>query len=320
MRWVKVGLTYVGAIMGAGFASGQEIYQFFSRYGRWGTVGILLAGILFFLIGWRALEQGRRHFGNPALGRGGLGGVTEGLTLAFLVVGLGVVVAGGAATMHQLIGVSLWLGSGLTLALILVVVFRGAQAVMWVNTVVVPYLMVLTVVVALVYVPRGTSLAPRSSATPHGWALSALLYVSYNVFTAILVLFTLGRSLPSRRSSGLAALLGAILLTGMAWLEHRVLLGLPVVGDLPLLDTARRIHPTLGILFGVSLWLALITTGVAEAFAFVQRVGRGWGLGLIGVLPVTFFGFQGLVATLYPLMGGVAVMIWAPLLKSVKHR
>lgn len=315
MRWVKVGLTYVGAIVGAGFASGQEIHQFFSRYGPWGTLGIVLAGVMFFLIGWRALEQGRRGAVNLSAGRGSLGNVVTGVTLAFLLAGLAVVLAGGGATLHQLVGMPVWMGATLTLLVIMAVVFRGAHFVMWVNTLVVPYLMTLTMLVAIVYVPRGTPLV-----TPHHWwALSAVLYVSYNVFTAVLVLFTLGRSLPSRRSSGLAAFLGAFVLTGMALLEHRVLLGLPVVGALPLLEAAEHTHPTLGILFGISLWAALFTTGVAEAFAFAERVGSRWRFGLMGVLPLSFWGFQGMVATLYPLMGGIGVVIWAPLLKRSKH-
>ncbi len=316
MRWIRVGLTYTGAIAGAGFSSGQEIYQFFSRYKSWGTIGILVAGLLFYVIGWRALEQGRRGVVAASSPKGMYGGTREGVTLAFLVTGLGVVVAGGGATVHQLVGVPTWVGSSITLMLILLVVFFGVQLMMLVNTIVVPYSMLLTLVVAWIYVPRGTSWAKTSLVTPHGWPLSALLYVSYNIFTAILVLFAVGGSLPSRRDTGRAALLGAILLTAMALLEHRVLLGLPTVGDLPLLEAARHIHSTLGLLFGISLWTALFTTGIAEAFAFVDRVGRRWGVGLIGTLPLSFCGFQGMVAMLYPLMGGVASLIWVPLLKS----
>lgn len=315
MRWMRVGLTFVGSIMGAGFASGQEIYQFFTRYGPWGSLGVFLAGVLFFAIGWRAMEQGRQR----KVQVGHRSPLAQGATLAFLVIGLGVVIAGGGAAIHQMVGLPGWVGAGISLGLMMAVVFQGTQAVMWVNTVVVPFLILCTILIAVAYVPQGTLLMQRSPSFSPWWALSAALYVSYNVFTAILVLFTLGESLPSRRHTGLAALLGATLLTGMALLEHRVLLDLRVVGDLPLLDTAVRIHPTLGFWFGLSLWLALITTGIAQMFAVVERVGRRWGLGLIGVLPLSFWGFQGMVATLYPLMGGAAVLIWVPLLRSKQH-
>lgn len=311
MRWIRVSLTYVGAIVGAGFASGQEIYQFFTRYGPWGMFGIALAGLLFFGIGWRAMEVGRRRGG----GAGKISPLAEGVTLGFLVLGLGVVITGGGAAIHQLVGLPRWVGAICSLGLMMVVVFRGVQTVMWVNTLVVPYLMLSIILVATIYVPRGTFPTREIPWSTHWWALSASLYVSYNIFTAILVLFTLGGSLPSRCETGLAALLGATVLTGLALLEHRVLLDLRMVRDLPLLDTAVRIHPLLGALFGVGLWLALLTTGIAEIFAVVERVGRSRALGLVGVLPLSFVGFQGMVATLYPLMGGLAVLIWGPLLR-----
>lgn len=50
MRWktsFQVAATYVGAVMGAGFASGQEIQQFFARFGYWGLVGVVLSSFLF---------------------------------------------------------------------------------------------------------------------------------------------------------------------------------------------------------------------------------------------------------------------------------
>jgi uncharacterized membrane protein YkvI len=44
---LKVAFAYIGTVVGAGFASGQEILQFFSYFGYWGLVGLLLAAGLF---------------------------------------------------------------------------------------------------------------------------------------------------------------------------------------------------------------------------------------------------------------------------------
>ena len=48
---LNVALMFVGAIMGAGFASGREIWQFFGVFGEKGIVGALLVGILFIFLG-----------------------------------------------------------------------------------------------------------------------------------------------------------------------------------------------------------------------------------------------------------------------------
>ena len=39
---INVALMFVGAIMGAGFASGREIWQFFGVFGAKGKIGVLL--------------------------------------------------------------------------------------------------------------------------------------------------------------------------------------------------------------------------------------------------------------------------------------
>lgn len=38
--------TIIGALIGAGFASGQEIYLFFYRFGKNGILGIILCSII----------------------------------------------------------------------------------------------------------------------------------------------------------------------------------------------------------------------------------------------------------------------------------
>lgn len=55
MKHLKIRLMlvmgYLGAVVGAGFASGQEIVQFFVNYGSYGLPGALSATILFALMG-----------------------------------------------------------------------------------------------------------------------------------------------------------------------------------------------------------------------------------------------------------------------------
>ncbi|PSR33952.1 MAG: transporter [Sulfobacillus benefaciens] len=314
---LAVGLTYVGAVVGAGFASGQEIYIFFSRHGAIGGLGVIVAGTGFFLIGWLALERGRispgMRYHHPGVNR-----FVDVLTIAFLGAGLTVVVSGGGATLGLLFGWPAWLGALGTLIAILTISWMGVDWVVRANVLLIPYLIALTIWVSFWYVPRGTQL-PSVTSFPGHWALSALLYVSYNLFTAVLVLVGLGRTMNSRASTGAAALLGAAVLSIMALLEHRVLLSLQVVGSLPLVMAAQHIHPILGLLYGISLWIALFTTGIAEAYALVQRLGRHRMWSLIVVYPLSGLGFQTLVATMYPIMGLFAVLIWAPLLQPRRH-
>ena len=48
-------LVIIGALIGAGFASGQEIYSFFYSYGIMGIIGIIVTCILISLIIYKTL-------------------------------------------------------------------------------------------------------------------------------------------------------------------------------------------------------------------------------------------------------------------------
>src|SRR5690554_914089 len=57
---VKIAMAYIGTVIGAGFATGQEILQFFTRYGYNSIYAIVLATLLFIIVGKKILLLGRR--------------------------------------------------------------------------------------------------------------------------------------------------------------------------------------------------------------------------------------------------------------------
>jgi uncharacterized membrane protein YkvI len=312
--WIGIGLAYVGTVVGAGFASGQEIWQFFSRHGPWGGAGILLAGSVFFFLGSAALERGHAgttqfsQFLRESYGRFGL--VLEYATTIILALGIGVVAVGGGATLSLLAGWPPGLTSLLMLAAVIMTAVLGGKTVVRVNIVIVPYLLTLTMLAALGSHPSTRSL----HFSPHGWWFSATLYVSYNLFTGMMALLGMGALLPSRADAKRAALLGAVMLTGMALLEHRVLMGLGNVGDLPMLVVAEARGGFFRDLFGASLLAAMYTTGIGEAFALVARYGklRSQWVWLSGIM--IGWPFQSLVSAIYPVLGVLSVAFWAPLI------
>ncbi|MBN6205889.1 hypothetical protein JYK21_05440 [Ralstonia pickettii] len=58
----QIGSAFVGLIAGAGFASGQEVMQYFTSFGIWGTVGGILATLLFIFLGYTFAHGYPHHF------------------------------------------------------------------------------------------------------------------------------------------------------------------------------------------------------------------------------------------------------------------
>ena len=58
---INLGLIYIGTLVGAGFASGQEIMSFFTIYGKGGFFGLTVSCVLFFFLGYFILNQSLKH-------------------------------------------------------------------------------------------------------------------------------------------------------------------------------------------------------------------------------------------------------------------
>ena len=48
---LNLGLTFAGCFLGAGYVSGQELWQFFGSFGKSGIIGLLLAMLLLLVVG-----------------------------------------------------------------------------------------------------------------------------------------------------------------------------------------------------------------------------------------------------------------------------
>ncbi len=317
---LSIALAYVGTVIGAGFASGQEVWYFFSRFGSNGIWGILVATAIFAVAGGVALDRGREGMDNfgtllahtyPSQ----MAKIFEGMTDAFLILGLIVCTSGGASTLAGF-GVTSWAGRFVTLGTTLLLSYSSSTGITRVNLVVVPCLVTIIVMTSLLVHP----IHLRSPEKIHSWfwLLSAILYVSYNLFTAAMVLLGLGNQTRSQREAWIASVIGAMILGTLLFTEHRILRGLDPLTNLPMVVAAFRIHSSFGIFYAASLWLALLTTGLSIVFVFRQRYGKSLLPALLLTLIFPQGSFRVLVGHLYPVMGSLAVILWLPLFLSAR--
>lgn len=56
----QLAFVYVGTVVGAGFATGKEIVEFFVRFGWIGLLGILISGVIFTGLGAKMMLISKR--------------------------------------------------------------------------------------------------------------------------------------------------------------------------------------------------------------------------------------------------------------------
>lgn len=323
---LQVAATYVGTVVGAGFASGQETLRFFAVFGNHGSWGILVATALFVVLGVAVMDLGHTlgaashqelliYTCGPALGR-----FMDLLVTSFLLASLSVMLAGGGAVMAQQFGLSTGLGITLTAVVSVVTVLFGLRGLVAANGVVVPMLTSFVVLVTVGTLwrqglgPLRLGLQwPELAAAPH-WLLAALLYVAYNLILAVAVLAPLGATVsdPSVRRQG--GILGGLGL-GLLALLIKLALGshLPEIGrsEVPLLFIAQSYAPSFQVIYALVLWAEIYTTAIGSLYGFASRLSllRRWDypLMVLGSAALAAWGsqagFSRLVSLLYPLYG-----------------
>jgi uncharacterized membrane protein YkvI len=305
---IEVAAVLVGGLIGAGYASGRELHEYFGRHGAAGLGGLALAGALIAAFsGWlldRARRSGTRHYADllrALVGDAGRRGI-EPLIGFGLFVSLAVTLAGGAS----LAGGPAALRYG-SIALFCLITFAlalaGSAALLRVSVLLVPAVLLL-----LWHVAGGAAVAswPRPSFRAVA-ARDGVLYFLYNDLLALALVASLGQRLASARQAFAASSLAASVLvfTAAVVLRQESLHPESLSYDMPLLHLAAQQGPAWGAIYGLCLTAALLTTAVACAVSLHLRLGRRW-LRLAGVIAlaggVASAGFVPLVRYAYPLV------------------
>lgn len=333
--WIMV-MGYLGAVIGAGFASGQEIVQFFVVYGSRGGQGAILATVLFAACGGLLLHLAHRegisnyqqmltYLMGPRLGR-----AVDFILAIFLFLGISTMLSASGAVFYE----HLYLpkNAGIIAAYLVVVMLlaAGKKGLIASYNLLVPLKVILLLGIAA-YAAFGlkvdtlpTSTMINCPANPSYWAWSSLLYVAYNFSLAMVVLSEYQPV--TGRGAGIRGAVGGGLLLGLLVVINYLALVkfLPDVlhYQVPMLYVAGRISLTAKHIYTLVLWMGILTTAIANAYGFAQRFSSLTGIAygpclaicMTLALPVSSRSFSGLVGNIYPLFGLLGVVIIAALL------
>lgn len=321
-----IGLTLTGAVIGAGFASGQEIRHFFVRFGDYAGYGAGLS-ILFFVgfCGWLTTYCQRQQVTSLAQLLVLMAGQRIGfcflhLLNLFMWFGLTVMLAGSATLFAEFWNCPRLLGALLTAGLVYLVGRRQVAGLTAANELLLPLLLFLVLFFLLrsTGVPGTTMLAAREP----GWLWSALLYLGSNSAILLATIPSLVAETGDVRTTRHGVLLAAVLLLFLLLTNISLLIKYEAIcaqAELPMLTIAQHLLPHLPWLYGVLLFIALITTAFANALSLSkylqQVVPQASNLALLLVILAAAYvaqqGFGSLVAALYPLTGYLCLAFYA---------
>ncbi len=321
-----IAAAYVGTVVGAGFATGQEVLQFFSYFGIWGFAGIVVATTIFILFGIAIVILGHKTKAKsflPVISEAGgkwVGRAIDAVVTFFLFGILVTMNAGSGAIFVEQFNLPSLAGSFLMALLTLVTVLLGLRRVIESISIIAPILLfsvlsisIWTILSAPQLLVSNFNFIDTSRAAVPYWFLAAVLYGSYNLVLALPVLAPLGAlSTPANLRKGV--IWGGIGLgLGVLAISTAILTRAPQIVNLevPMIAVAQGISPYIRFLYSIVLISEVYTTAVASLYGFGSRLtvpdSKKYKflavITSIAALALSQFGFSNLVGTLFPAVG-----------------
>ena len=332
----KVALALVGLTVGAGFASGQEVIQYFLSFGYWGIVGAAIAGITIAVFSGWVYQLGSYYLADDhsavfkSVSRPWIAKYMD-ITTMFTLFCIGfVMVAGAGANLEQQFGLPTWVGSAIMVVLLLLSGLLDVDKLTSVISFITPLLIICLLaafVITLTDMPDNVGQIneiaqtnPHASGTFDNWLITALNYATLVMImdTSMMLVFAGSHMNPAQAGKG--GLLGGIMfavllliLTFVLFMNMEHVMG----SDLPLLKVFDNMHPTVGVFVSIVIYLMIYNTAVGLFYALSRRLSHDkpgkfrpyYAVVVLIGFALSFIGFADLVGWVYPVLGYLGLVL-----------
>lgn len=326
---LKVVFVIIGTMIGAGFASGQEMYLFFFSYGMQGILGIFIASFLMGFVIKKTFQivdkyevSTYKEFLDVIMKRGTkLKWLINMGINSFVLVTFFIMIAGFGAYFEQEIGMNRFLGSGILAIVTFFIFMTSVKGVVKANELLVPILIVFLILMGILglkdlpllelenYIIRNNS---------SSFVLSAILYSSYNSILLIPVLLTLKNYIKGKRQILKIAIISTVIIILLSLIIFLLLVKVDVdisKLEMPAVYVVSNMYKGLKYVYGVIILGSIFTTTISLGTSFLQNITRDKKsythiaiIMCITSVLISRIGFSNLVSSLYPVFGYLGLL------------
>lgn len=329
--------TIIGSIIGAGFASGQEIYLFFYRYGTNGIYGLALCSLLMTYIIYKVLRivyekniNTYEEFLNIIFKRNikcykylNLSYITNKTINIFLLFTFFIMIAGFGAYFSQEFEIKSIVGSFIIAFLSYLVFLTDIKGLTKVNSVIVPVLIICILGIGIRCIPNIEikKLHTDVDVSAFEWIIKAIIYTSYNVILLIPILVNLKGYIRNKKRAFVVAIIAGGIFLLLSICVFSILLSVNVLFEnieMPAIYAIKSSFPEFRLVYGFVILVSIFTTATSVGMGFLENVCRDKksythvaGIMCISSLIFSRFGFSNLVKVLFPSFGILGlIQIW----------
>lgn len=315
-------LVIIGALIGAGFASGQEIYSFFYSYGVVGLIGIIITCTLISITIYKSLKiicknkvDNYDEFLRIFINNKKVTNIINIIINVLLLVTYYIMIAGFGAYFEQEIGVNKIIGSAILAIMTAVVFFTSVKGVLKVSEFIVPILIIFIVIIGgmnLTTVESGGEIPIIKK----GWLVSSITYCSYNMILLIPTLISIRNQLKKQSNIKYIAIISGILMITMSIMIFMLLMKCDVSTlEMPIVYVVRKFFNKFKVAYAFIILSSIFTTAISIGIGFLQNMSKSKKsyphivlFMCITSLIVSNFGFSKLVNLIYPIFGYLGIL------------
>ena len=289
----RVALVIIGTLIGAGFASGQEVYLFFYSYGIRGIIGIFISSILMGVIIYKTLIlvkeneiNNYRDFLNLIIKKKesnnflNIKNIVNIIINMFILITFFIMIAGFGAYFEQEFGFNGLIGSSI-LAILCIIVFKTSQkGVVKVSEILVPILIVFITVIFILNIKDFDIYNLQNhliNNNSYNFLLSSIVYCSYNSILLIPVLITLRNYIRSKKQviniSIFSTIIIILLSISLFFLLTKVDVDISKL-EMPAVYVVSKMFKVFEIIYGFIILGSIFTTAVSLGNSFLQNVSK----------------------------------------------
>ncbi|MGN0658844.1 MAG: hypothetical protein ACI4LA_04490 [Emergencia sp.] len=327
--------AYIAFEIGSGFATGQEIMQFYTSYGLWSLGAALISMLLFSWAGSRIMVMGYERGSDLQRPYQLICGRIPGIFFEFFVMiylfgVLAVMLSGAGAGLQNCCGISHRTGSSVMALAIFLAAALGLEKLIGLVGAAGPVIIAGILLVSVWTLVSKGGITPEKAAwtaditqlRPAGsWAVSGILYPAYNLVSSVPFLMALGKDAASAKEAAAGGITGGCLLMITVIFVDLAFLASPETAgsQVPSLDLAEAVSPEMEAVFMAVLLAGIFSTAAPVLWTICSALAPDGGkasvlIALLVSIDALILGqmpFDELVGMIYPYTGYVGLILIA---------
>lgn len=316
-----VSYSIIAAIIGAGFASGQEMLLYFVCFKKYGAIGIIVTAASFTYFVYTVLNTCIKRsyheydvflsvFTHTAIKR-----AIKTVTLIFSFAVYGAMISAAGEMLYDTFAIPRATATLICACFATILLYVCNNRIFTLNAILGVALVIL-IIFSTLYMLSYREYHTFSPQLPMSLG-SALIYSGYNLVSLTPVLVILSKKLKTQSQAvGVALCVGIISLIIMSMIFYLISIycGKISLGEIPMLTLARRQNPTFAAIYTFVLGSAILTTLISSGGSLCDTLGIKGKLAPISLLSaggylLSSLGFSRLIDTAYRFCGIAGLLI-----------